>query len=48
MDPEDWSAEFFSPGYQQVLGSLGLIVAGLVISTAVAHIGRNAHQNGPD
>ncbi len=39
--------EFFSPNYQQVLGSLGLIVAGLVVSTAVAHIGRNAHQNGP-
>ncbi|MFB3098767.1 MAG: undecaprenyl phosphate translocase family protein [Acidimicrobiia bacterium] len=48
FDPQDWSAEFFSPDYQQVLGSLGLIVAGLVISTAVAHIGRNAHQNGPD
>ena len=48
FDSEDWSTEFFSPDYQQVLGSLGLIVAGLVISTAVAHIGRNAHQNGSD
>ena len=46
--PQDWSAEVFSPDYQQVLGALGLIVAGLAISTAVAHIGRNAHQNGPD
>lgn len=45
---EDWSTAFFSPSLAQGLGSLGLIVAGFVICTAVAHIGRNAHQNGSD
>jgi len=43
---EDWPTAFFSPGVGQVLGSLGLIVAGFVICTAIAHIGTKADQNG--
>ncbi len=43
---EDWSTAFFSPSLGQVLGSLGLIVAGFIICTAIAHIGTKADQNG--
>lgn len=39
IEPADFPTEFFAPDLGQVVGSLGLIVAGFVVSFGVAHLG---------
>lgn len=42
FDVEDWPRRAFQPSVLQLLGSLGLIACGIGLSTAVAHVGRDA------
>ena len=46
IEPKDWPTQSFSPAPLQVLGSLGFIVVGFILSTAVAHLGRNTDAGG--
>jgi putative membrane protein len=40
LSPEKWPTEFFTPGFGQVAGAIGLIVGGFLITAVIARLGR--------
>jgi len=46
IEPKDWSESYFVPGAGHILGSLGLIAAGIGVTVLVARLGKDGKASG--
>ncbi len=44
--PEDYPTAFYAPSAGQAGGALGIVLAGLAVTSLVAHLGRDRHEQG--